>query len=243
MAGETYLKRLRAAGIVGILTAAVMIAADVLLLYAPEGGYEVNLYAALVDVPLPRMVLGHYLGVLAMPFYLIATWHLYEGLKPGGAWVTVPVIGLSLYSLMMASLYHGSIGLPAAIYQQAAGASGEAQAALLALADTANVFYGPFGNIVYGTMFLGSAWMMVAILTGRTAYPRWFAFINPLIVEIVIMGLYFAARSPITSLLFPPGASISFLLLYAGSTVALWNGGRHHEARKRDAGLAAVTGD
>lgn len=243
MADRGYLRRLRAAGIVGIITAAVMIAADVLLLYSPEGGYEVNLYAALADVPLPRMVLGHYLGVLAMPFYLIAMWHVYEGLKPGGAWVTVPVIGLSVYSLMMASLYHGSIGLPTAIYQQAAGASGETETALLALADTADVFYGPFGNIVYGTMFLGSAWMMVAILTGHTAYPRWFAFMNPLIVEMPIMGLYFTARNPITSLLFPPGASISFLLMYAGSTLALWNGGRGAETRAAEGGLVQVAGD
>jgi len=84
IAKERTLTLLRRAGIVGIVTGVALSIADISLLYSPAGGYESD--AMLLTIPMWRLLLGHYLGVLMLPFYLIAVWHLYEGLKPGGAW-------------------------------------------------------------------------------------------------------------------------------------------------------------
>ena len=48
----------------------------------------------LLTIPMWRLLLGHYLGVLMLPFYLSALWHLYEGIKTGGAWLSIPVAAL-----------------------------------------------------------------------------------------------------------------------------------------------------
>ena len=68
------LKLLRLAGIVGIITGMAMTIADISLLYSSAGGYESD--AMLLTIPMWRLLLGHYLGVLMLPFYLIALWHL-----------------------------------------------------------------------------------------------------------------------------------------------------------------------
>ena len=106
---------LRRAGIVGIVTGVALSIADISLLYSPAGGYVSD--AMLLTIPMWRLLLGHYLGVLMLPFYLIAVWHLYEGLKPGGAWLAIPVAALLGYGLAAAGAFHGSFAVPALIAQ------------------------------------------------------------------------------------------------------------------------------
>jgi hypothetical protein len=74
------LELLRLTGIVGIITGIAMSIAHISLLYSSAGGYESD--AVLLTIPMWRLLLGHYLGVLMLPFYLIAFWHLYEGINP-----------------------------------------------------------------------------------------------------------------------------------------------------------------
>ncbi len=56
---------LRRAGIVGIVTGVALSIADISLLYSPAGGYESD--AMLLTIPMWRLLLGHYLGVLMLP--------------------------------------------------------------------------------------------------------------------------------------------------------------------------------
>src|SRR5258705_1843690 len=114
---------LRRAGIVGIVTGVALSIADIALLYSPAGGYESD--AMLLTIPMWRLLLGHYLGVLMQPFYLIAVWHLYEGLKPGGAWLAIPVAALLGYGLAAGGAFHGSFAVPALIGQGQSGGSPE----------------------------------------------------------------------------------------------------------------------
>ena len=109
------LKLLRLTGIVGIITGIAMSIADISLLYSSAGGYESD--AVLLTIPMWRLLLGHYLGVLMLPFYLIAIWHLYEGIKPGGAWLSIPVAALLGYVAAAGGAFHGSIASLALIVQ------------------------------------------------------------------------------------------------------------------------------
>ena len=51
----------------------------------------------MLTIPKWRLLLGHYLGVLMMPFFPIAIWHLYEGIRPAGTWLSIPVAALLGY--------------------------------------------------------------------------------------------------------------------------------------------------
>lgn len=224
---------LRRAGIVGIVTGIAMSIADISLLYSAAGGYESD--AMLLTIPLWRLLLGHYLGVLMLPFYLIALWHLYEGIKPGGAWLSIPVAALLGYGLAAGGAFHGSIAVPALIAQAGVGASPETQTVLTNLLANAHWFIEPLQAVVFLALIAGSIWLGAAILSGRTAYPRWFVLVNPVIVQGVLIASYVLTPNPVSTLLLPAAASLSLLILFGFSTALLWNGGREPQPGRQAA--------
>ena len=215
---------LRRAGIVGIVTGVALSIADISLLYSPAGGYESD--AMLLTIPMWRLLLGHYLGVLMLPFFLIAVWHLYEGLKPGGAWLAIPVAALLGYGLAAAGAFHGSFAVPALIAQAKSGASPETRTVLTTLLENSHQFSEPLQAVVFLAFFASSIWLGAAILSGRTAYPRWFVLINPMIIQGVLIASYVLTPNLVSTLLLPAAASLSFLILFGFSTALLCNGGR-----------------
>jgi hypothetical protein len=231
---------LRLAGIVGIITGIAMSLADISLLYSSAGGYESD--APLLTIPLWRLLLGHYLGVLMLPFYLIAVWHLYEGIKPSGPWLSIPVAALLGYALAAGGAFHGSFGVLALIAQAGVGAAPETQAVLTNLLANAHQFIEPLQAVVFLALYGGCVWLGAAILSGRTAYPRWFVVVNPLIVQGVLITSYVLTPNPVSTLLLPAAASLSLLILFGFSTALLWNGGRAPQ-RGGQTVFAAAAGD
>ena len=216
------LKLLRLAGIVGIITGIATSIADISLLYSSAGGYESD--AMLLTIPMWRLLLGHYLGVLMLPFYLIALWPLYEGIKPGGAWLSIPVAALLGFGLATGGAFHGSIAVLALIAQARVGASPETQTVLTHLLANAHQFVEPLQAVVFLALFAGSMWLGAAILSGHTAYPRWFVLANPVLVDAVLFASYVLTPNPVSTLLLPATASLSLLILFGLSTALLWNG-------------------
>ena len=216
------LELLRLAGIVGIVTGIAMSLADISLLYSPAGGYESD--AVLLTIPMWRLLLGHYLGVLMLPFYLIAIWHLYQGIKPAGAWLSIPVAALLGYVAAAGGAFHGSIAGLALIVQAGVGASPETQTVLVHLLANAHKFVEPLQVVVFLSLFVGSLWLGAAILSGHTAYPRWFLLANPVLVHAVLFASYFLTPNPVSTLLLPATASLSLLILFGFSTALLGDG-------------------
>jgi len=235
------LKSLRLAGIVGIITGIAMSMADISLLYSSAGGYESD--APLLTIPMWRLLLGHYLGVLMLPFYLIALWHLYEGIKPAGARLSIPVAALLGYVSAAGGAFHGSFAVPALIAQAGVGASPETQTVLTNLLANAYQFIEPLQAVVFLAAFVGSLWLGAAILSGRTAYPRWFLLANPVLVQAVLITSYFLTPNPVSTLLLPAAASLSLLILFGLSTALLWNGAANFSgaARRRSPPLAGIS--
>ena len=218
------LEWLRLAGIVGIITAVALSLSDISLLYSPAGGYESD--AMLLTIPKWRLLLGHYLGVLMMPFFLIAIWHLYEGIRPAGAWLSIPVAALLGYVAAAGGGFHGSIAGLALILQARVGTSPETQAVLTRLLADAHLFVEPLQAVVFLAGFTGSLWLGTAILSGRTAYPRWFMLANPVLVHAILFASYLLTPNPVSTLLLPATASLGLLILFGFSTALLWNGAK-----------------
>jgi hypothetical protein len=219
---------LRLAGIVGIITAIALSVSDISLLYSSSGGYESD--ATLITTPMWRLLLGHYLGVLMLPFFLVAVWHLYEGLKSGGPWLSIPVAALLGYVAAAGGAFHGSVAGLALIAQAGVGASPETQTVLTRLLANAHQFVEPLQAVVFLAGFAGSVWLAAALLSGRTAYPRWFLLANPVLVHAVLFASYLLTPNPVSTLLLPATASLSLLILFGLSTALLWNGGRPHQS-------------
>jgi hypothetical protein len=78
------LKWIRIAGIVAIGGALVGMMGDYCLLYSPQGGYLDGDYGFLEGISMNRVLWGHYLGVLAIPFEAAGLYLIWLGLLPLG---------------------------------------------------------------------------------------------------------------------------------------------------------------
>lgn len=91
-------RRIRLAGIVALTCAALVFAADVIMLGLPVSGDEILDYRILVGLPEWRLRLGGY-GAFIIIGFVIGVWQLYEGIKPAGAWWSIPPL-LLLFILL-----------------------------------------------------------------------------------------------------------------------------------------------
>lgn len=77
--------RIRLAGILALVCAAMVFAADVVMLGLPVSGDEISDYRILVNLPEWRLRIGGY-GAFLIFGFIVGVWQLYEGIRPAGAW-------------------------------------------------------------------------------------------------------------------------------------------------------------
>ena len=207
-----------ALGLLAICAAALLSLADMALLYSPEGGYGFASYQPLADVPRWRLLLGHYLGVLLLPVYIPGYWLVFRGLRDAGVWRSWPVLLLGSYTAAIGGAFHGLIALLALIVQH-----GDTDlAASQGLLEQAGAFADPLHGLVNGLFVLSSIWFAVAVISGRTRFPRWLAAANPLILGLAIVAPYFLAPGFKPALLAAPASfNLAHLVFFCLVTAAL----------------------
>ncbi len=207
-----------ALGLLAICAAALLALADIALLYSPDGGYGFASYQPLADVPRWRLLLGHYLGVLLLPAYIPGYWLVFHGLRDAGVWRSWPVFLLGSYTAAIGGAVHGLIALLALIVQY----GGTDPAASQRLLGQARSFADPLHGLVNGLFVLASLWFAVAVLSGRTRFPRWLAAANPLVLALVFVTPYLVAPGFKPALLAAPASfNLAHLVFFCLVTAAL----------------------
>ncbi|MCX4868557.1 hypothetical protein OHU11_36610 [Streptomyces sp. NBC_00257] len=236
-------RRIRLAGIAGILASLAWLVGDILLLGKPVASPDshplLNGYdgmaglslAAMLSASTTRLAWGALLGVLTGPLYLVACWHLYQGLRPALRLLSLPPILLLTTGFALAPFAHGSFfywGQAAKVID----ASGARSAELNALpGDLADVLFLPYA-VLLTCWVLGSVWMAVCVLRCTTAFPRWMCAVNPLICIPVGALVTTLAPGSVGTAIQGAQLSIGNLLFFSLSTIALWNARLSAEARR-----------
>lgn len=140
---------------------------------------------------------------------------------PGRRWAW-PAALLLLLGYAWSPLAHAAFYFVGAVYQTILVTDTSAHPTLLALAaefrHTLLIIYVPS---VACTM-LGLAAFSLAVASGRSAYPRWFALsCNPLALGLVAIGLPQLMHGPIADALSGAGFNTAQLLLYVQSLYLL----------------------
>ena len=98
-----------AAGMLG-LVAAILVGAGEFLLhfdalgrFAEGGGYEF-----MRGINAERTTIGHFLGVLSAPFYIIGFWHLMKMLEPANILASRIAFVILSYGIMIGAVWIGS---------------------------------------------------------------------------------------------------------------------------------------
>ena len=171
-------------GLLAICAATMLSLADMALPHSPAGAYGLGDYRALAEVPRWRLLLGHYLGILLLPAYIPGYWLVFRGLRRAGAWWSWPVFLLGSYTVAIAGARHGLVALLALMARLGAAEP----AASRDLLDQARAFADPLRGAVIALLVLVSLGFAVAVLGGRTRFPRWLAAANPLVLALLFVA-------------------------------------------------------
>lgn len=223
------------AGWAGVFGALCWIAGDVLIVgqvaaraqfpllfqdYATQ--VDAQMAERLVGVPRWRLLAGALLPVFALPLYLLGNWHLWQGLRPAGRCWALPAVVLLFLGYAWSPLAHAAFYFVGAVYQTLLLTEAAAHPPLLALAsefrDALLIVYVP--SVTCTT--LGMLAFALAVASGRSAYPRWFAFSgNPVLLGLIAVGWPQLLHGPIAEALSGAAFNTAQLLLYLQSVYLL----------------------
>lgn len=207
----TYRNEVLWTGLAGLLAAVIVGAGEFLLHFDPLARYAGG-FDFFKGVTPDRATIGHFLGVLGAPLYVVGAWHLKLMLQPANRfWATITFFMMA-YGCIVGAVWIGSRATAALIVNGADAASVGPELALYELR------YENLLMIVRIAILLVSAVFIWLVLTGRSHYPRWIAALNPILL-ILVSFLIFLVIPDIGKYLMPIALNVAFFVLFTASTV------------------------
>ncbi len=215
-------RRIRLAGIVALTCAALVFAADIIMLGLPVSGDETSDYRTLAVLPEWRLQLGGY-GAFIIIGFVVGVWQLYEGIKPAGAWWSIPPFLLLSNFFICGAIFHFLVPfIGAAVKAQAQMQGGELQTMETLVQTMRSYWLAPY-IIAIVSLVIGSLWFACAVLMRPTYFPKWMAALSPL---FPIGAAFLITRwlpAPFGGYLLPPFVHLATPVIFGASTALLWN--------------------
>ncbi len=168
-------------------------------------------YAFFNGVSMHRATIGHFLGVLGAPLYVVGAWHLNLMLQPASSrWSFVAFLVMS-YGCIIGVVWIGSRATAAFLVNSLDPAALEPAWALYELRYENLLTVTRLAVLTFSGIFV---WL---ILTGRSHYPRWVAALNPILL-ILVNFLIFWLLPSIGKYSMPIALNVAYLILFAVST-------------------------
>ncbi len=219
-------RTLRIAGLVAAGAALTCVVGDLSLQYtANRADLLAPDYRYFVGIPEWRLLLGHYLGVLALPLQLAGMWLMYQALLPAGRRLALAIGVGGAYAVAAGPGLHSTSALLALVVQARASASPSMQAVLTGILQRSGPFVNPLGAVILTTMVM--TYLGYALVVGfrPTRLPRWMALCNPL-TFLLAGGLLSLAIPRVALVVVPAGLNLTHLCFYVLVSVLLWNADR-----------------
>ena len=205
-------------GVLATIGAIVVGIGEFMFQYSPRGGYEGHDYLYFLDVSRWRLTVGHFLGVLVAPVYLVGYWHVAQMLRPAGKMFAGGVFAMGVYAFAIGNVWLGG-RVNLALTVQARDMAPEAMKQQLSeLLLDISAHNEPLINVVRVLVLLVSLLMAWAILTGRSNYPRWVVAVLPILLLVLIFASYVVIPA-LGGLLLPAAMNIAHAIFFAVSTL------------------------
>jgi hypothetical protein len=193
-------------GAIGAFSLALLITADLVLVWTPAR--DLDIVRASAGKSDRRIVTGALLGVFAIPGVFAALACLWIGLAPAGAWIAAPPILLAGFAYVIGAGFHAAIGPVMLAIRDAPGAAHATSPTVAAMRR----IFDPLRTALWVSIFASSILLFTAVLTGRTAFPRWTAAVSPLPVVIACRVGARVAPAAVAGALVPAGGNLATLI-------------------------------
>ncbi len=196
-------------GVAGLIAAIVTGAGEFVLHFdaLARFGADNQFFLGISD---QRTSVGHFLGVLGAPLYLIGAWHIHLMLKPANPRLSFAIFLTTAYGFAVGAVWIGSRASISALINTPLSPDVEH---LMALYDFR---YETLLQIIRVTTLLLSVVFIWLTLTGRSHYPRWMAWLNPIVLLVSNFVIYYFAPS-IGKYLMPIALNVAFFLFFSAS--------------------------
>jgi len=213
---------IRTAGLLAVAGGLVNAVSDFLL----QGGLiardAVNTYEYLEYAPYDLVALGSVLGNVALPLWLLGFFPLYIALAPAGKWLSIAPIACLAYLFALFPGYHGSYALYAAGFQAGAASTPDTALVLSTLVQRLDSYHDSLISVISVFSVIGSLLFLVAVLSGKTLFPRWVVILTPL-VSPLLQTYVEMIPAPLGGFIRPAWGTLWFTALFLAATVFSWN--------------------
>ncbi len=218
----TKKKLIRTCSILAISGGLINIAADLMLIAGPLPG-NYGLDAMAVHTPFKLCMAGSLLGAaVGIPMWLFLLVPLYYALKPVGKIFAVPVVLLLGHNFILSAVFHNMAALAHAAYTALAQVGAESKPVLEEMIGRFEQYIMGIGPFYVLSLGLGSIWLLVSILSGKTLYKRWMAVFSPMLA-LLITFVSNNLPAPVGGYFAPCDGSLMYTLFFLITAIAVWN--------------------
>ena len=191
-------------GIIGLLGAVLVGIGEFLLHYDPLARFSESGYDFMLAASNSRQSLGHFIGVLGAPLYVMGCWHIYLMLKPAGRKLAFAAFLIGSYGFMIGADWISSrASIGAIVHLQESGVS------LQSLVELYQLRYENLLTVIRITTLVLSVIIVYLVLTGKTYYRKFMAVFNPLVLLLLNFVIYLIVPS-IGKFMMPIALNIGF---------------------------------
>jgi hypothetical protein len=200
-------------GVVGLIAAIVVGIGEFLLHFDPLARFSADSYAFMLAASDERQTIGHFLGVLGAPLYVVGCWHIYLMLKSASPKLAFIGFLVSAYGFMIGADWissRASIGALVHFQQSGGDISG--------LVELYQLRYESLLSVIRVTTVALSLIFIYLALTGRSHYQKWQAIFNPIVLLVMNFVIY-AVNPAIGKYLMPIALNVAFGIFFTMSVI------------------------
>jgi hypothetical protein len=214
----------RLAGLMGLAGALLFFAGDMLFsgYFGSGAGFHQGMIAAVQRDSVQRLVAGGLVGPVAALLCMVGFWHVRANVEPRN-----PILGKVMFYAFIALMVVGSAthalwtvkGLALKL------CTGQTAAPCPDLLAATQDYWKLLYEMAEIPGYLASLLLLVMVLLGRTAYPRWTAIANP---GILLVASYLAewVPAPLGAVLVGGSTNLSIATFFLVSVATTWRAER-----------------
>ena len=177
----TIRKKILNTGIIAISALLLVGISDIIMLYRPTAG-NVGYADRLKEISELRIFIGALLGTLIMPLSITLAYQLWIALKNVGKIIAGITAITMAYFIALAAVLHWSFLFIGITYRKII----QNITLFNIIAEDFNTYLKIISMLVGIILLVCSIFLIIAILTKKSLYPRWMAIFNPAVIVIVI---------------------------------------------------------